>query len=64
MATNQALNTQQVFPIGKYTDLILALIVAMVISLLIIPIPTPFMDALIIANIISVSYTHLTLPTN
>jgi flagellar biosynthesis protein FlhA len=52
MATNQALDTQQVFPIGKYSDIILAFIVAMVISLLIIPIPTPFMDALIIANLI------------
>ncbi|NCO66347.1 MAG: flagellar biosynthesis protein FlhA [Candidatus Aquicultor secundus] len=52
MATDQAVTTSRLIQFNKYSDAILALIIALIVSLLIIPIPTALIDGLLVFNLI------------
>lgn len=52
MATNQAVNASWMVQLNRYSDTLLAVVIAVIVALLIIPIPNAIIDALLIFNLI------------
>ncbi|MCL6472897.1 MAG: flagellar biosynthesis protein FlhA [Firmicutes bacterium] len=52
MASDQAVNASLIGQVNRYSDAILALIIALIIALLLIPIPSAVIDSLLIFNLI------------
>jgi len=52
MATNQAVNASWMVQLNRYSDALLAVVIAIIVALLIIPIPNAIIDALLIFNLI------------
>jgi len=52
MASDQAVNASWLVQLNRYSDAILATLIALIVSLLIIPMPNPLIDTLLVLNFI------------
>lgn len=65
MATNQAVNAPWLVQLNKYSDVVLAVIVALILALLIVPLPNALLDTLLAFNLVlSVTVLLVTMYNN